>query len=207
MALIDDEVAAQLKEEFARLVNPVRLAVFSQALADPESEQVRRLVEELAALDSRLTAESLQLRARQGEGGGARHRAHPRHRHPRRGEGLRHPLLRAAPRLRVRHAGGRDPRRLAAGDSGLGPKPRARRWPSWRGRSTSRSSRRRPDRTAPGRSAWPSSSRWRATRSRADGIEVTGFPELARRTESRRCPRRWWATASSSWAPAPRRCC
>lgn len=58
MALIDDETAAQLKEEFAKLVSPVRLAVFSQALADPESEQVRRLVEELAALDPRLSVES-----------------------------------------------------------------------------------------------------------------------------------------------------
>jgi alkyl hydroperoxide reductase subunit AhpF len=58
MALLDDEVTAQLKDEFARLVNPVRLAVFSQALADPESEQVRRLVEELGALDSKLAAES-----------------------------------------------------------------------------------------------------------------------------------------------------
>jgi len=58
MALIDDTVAAQLKQELARLVHPVRLAVFSQALADPESEQVRRLVEELAALDEKLKAES-----------------------------------------------------------------------------------------------------------------------------------------------------
>jgi alkyl hydroperoxide reductase subunit AhpF len=58
MALITDEVATQLKEEFQHLVNPVRLAVFSQALADPESEQVRRLVEEMAALDPKLTAES-----------------------------------------------------------------------------------------------------------------------------------------------------
>jgi alkyl hydroperoxide reductase subunit AhpF len=58
MALINDEVAAQLKKEFERLKNPVRLAVFSQALADPDSEQVKRLVEELAALDSRITAES-----------------------------------------------------------------------------------------------------------------------------------------------------
>ena len=56
--MIDDETAAQLKEEWSRLVNPVRLVVFSQALADPESEEVRRLVEELAALDPRLTAES-----------------------------------------------------------------------------------------------------------------------------------------------------
>ncbi|HEY5907627.1 MAG TPA: hypothetical protein VIZ31_06250 [Vicinamibacteria bacterium] len=58
MALITDDVAAQLREEFAKLKEPVRLAVFSQALADPESEQVRRLVEELAALDPRITAES-----------------------------------------------------------------------------------------------------------------------------------------------------
>ena len=58
MALLNDEVTAQLKDEFAKLVNPVRLAVFSQALADPESEQVRRLIEELAALDPKLTAES-----------------------------------------------------------------------------------------------------------------------------------------------------
>lgn len=58
MALIDDEVAAELKQEFQNLENPVRLLVFSQALADPESEQVRRLVEELAGLDSRIRAES-----------------------------------------------------------------------------------------------------------------------------------------------------
>jgi alkyl hydroperoxide reductase subunit AhpF len=48
MPLLTEEVTSQLKEEFARLVHPVRLAVFSQALADPESEQVKRLVEELA---------------------------------------------------------------------------------------------------------------------------------------------------------------
>jgi alkyl hydroperoxide reductase subunit AhpF len=53
-----EEVASQLKDEFAQLVNPVRLAVFSQALADPESEQVRRLAEELVAIDPRLSLES-----------------------------------------------------------------------------------------------------------------------------------------------------
>jgi alkyl hydroperoxide reductase subunit AhpF len=58
MGLLTDDVTAQLKEEFAKLVNPVRLAVFSQALADPESEQVKRLVEELGALDPKLSAES-----------------------------------------------------------------------------------------------------------------------------------------------------
>ena len=58
MPLIREDVAAQLRQEFEALVNPVRLAVFSQALADPESEQVKRLVEELAALDPRLSVES-----------------------------------------------------------------------------------------------------------------------------------------------------
>ena len=58
MALITEDVAGQLKKEFERLKGPVRLAVFSQALADPDSEQVKRLVEELAAVDSRITAES-----------------------------------------------------------------------------------------------------------------------------------------------------
>lgn len=61
MAVIDEETAAQLKEEWSRLVNPVRLVVFSQALADPVSEEVRRLVEELASLDPRLSAESFNF--------------------------------------------------------------------------------------------------------------------------------------------------
>jgi alkyl hydroperoxide reductase subunit AhpF len=58
MSLLTEEVAAELREAFTQLVNPVRLAVFSQALAEPVSEEVRRLVEELAALDPRLAAES-----------------------------------------------------------------------------------------------------------------------------------------------------
>jgi alkyl hydroperoxide reductase subunit AhpF len=58
MALITDEVAAQLREEFQKLKDPVRLAVFSAALTDPESEQVKRLVEEVAALEPKITAES-----------------------------------------------------------------------------------------------------------------------------------------------------
>ena len=36
------------------------------------------------------------------------------------------------------------------------------------------------DPIAPGRSAWPSSSRSRARASASDAIEVTGYPELAR---------------------------
>jgi alkyl hydroperoxide reductase subunit AhpF len=58
MALISDDVASQLKTEFESLENPVRLAVFSQTLADPNSEQVRRLVEELGALHPKLSVES-----------------------------------------------------------------------------------------------------------------------------------------------------
>jgi alkyl hydroperoxide reductase subunit AhpF len=58
MSLLTDEVTAELREAFSGLVNPVRLVVFSQALAEPISEEVRRLVEELAALDERLSAES-----------------------------------------------------------------------------------------------------------------------------------------------------
>lgn len=57
MALLPDEVTAQVQAAFERLVSPVRLAVFSQAMADPESEEVSRLVEELAALHDTLTAE------------------------------------------------------------------------------------------------------------------------------------------------------
>ncbi|HEY6555185.1 MAG TPA: hypothetical protein VI669_17640 [Vicinamibacteria bacterium] len=57
MALLSDEVAAELKQEFQNLEHPVRLLVFSQALADPEAEQVKQLVEELAGLDSRIRAE------------------------------------------------------------------------------------------------------------------------------------------------------
>src|SRR5712691_1347458 len=94
MPLITDEVAGQLKEEFARLVHPVRLAVFSQALADPESEQVKRLVEELANVDSRITAQSYNfvLDKEKVESLGIRRRA--------------------ALGLRVRHARGGHPGRL-----------------------------------------------------------------------------------------------
>lgn len=58
MALINDDLAAQLKGEFQALVQPVRLAVFSQALAEPETERVKHLIEELGALDARLAVES-----------------------------------------------------------------------------------------------------------------------------------------------------
>jgi glutaredoxin-like protein len=58
MALLTDEVAAELKKEFQNLKRPVRLLVFSQASALPESDQVRQLVDELAGLDPRIGVES-----------------------------------------------------------------------------------------------------------------------------------------------------
>jgi glutaredoxin-like protein len=58
MPLIDDNVAQQLRQELSKLVHPVRLTVFSQALAAPESEEVRRLVEELGGLDEKIRVES-----------------------------------------------------------------------------------------------------------------------------------------------------
>ena len=55
---LDEEVSAQIKERFTELIHPVKLVVFSQTLQHPESEEVRRLVEELCELDGRLTLES-----------------------------------------------------------------------------------------------------------------------------------------------------
>jgi alkyl hydroperoxide reductase subunit AhpF len=54
MALIGDEVAAELKREFENLEHPVRLVVFSETVGHPESDTVRQLVLELAALDPRI---------------------------------------------------------------------------------------------------------------------------------------------------------
>jgi alkyl hydroperoxide reductase subunit AhpF len=58
MPVISEEVAAQLRDEFKELKDPVRIAVFSQALADPASEQVKRMVEELSELEPRLKVEA-----------------------------------------------------------------------------------------------------------------------------------------------------
>ena len=58
MPLLDEGTCAELCEAFEQLVSPVRLVVFSQALGDPSSEEVRRIVEELGALDSRISVES-----------------------------------------------------------------------------------------------------------------------------------------------------
>ena len=58
MSLITEEVAVQLREEFKELKNDVRLAVFSQALAEPISEEVKRMAHELGELDPRIKVES-----------------------------------------------------------------------------------------------------------------------------------------------------
>jgi alkyl hydroperoxide reductase subunit AhpF len=61
LGLIDDATAEQLRQEFQQLADPVRLVVFSQTLADPGSEQVSRLVSELAALDPGLSFEDVNF--------------------------------------------------------------------------------------------------------------------------------------------------
>lgn len=54
----DEEVAGEIKERLSEMVHPVKLVVFSQALQYPESEEVKRLVEELGTLDPRIIVES-----------------------------------------------------------------------------------------------------------------------------------------------------
>jgi alkyl hydroperoxide reductase subunit AhpF len=54
----DEQVSADIKERFTEMVHPVKLVVFSQALEHPESEEVKRLIEELATLDDRLIIET-----------------------------------------------------------------------------------------------------------------------------------------------------
>ena len=54
----DEKVAGEIKERFSEMVHPVKLVVFSQALQYPESEEVKRLVEELGTLDPRIIVES-----------------------------------------------------------------------------------------------------------------------------------------------------
>jgi alkyl hydroperoxide reductase subunit AhpF len=61
MALLTDDVVSQLKEEFQSLQEPVTLAVAFQALQDPESENVKRLLEEVAALDPKLSVEPVNF--------------------------------------------------------------------------------------------------------------------------------------------------
>ena len=80
MALIDGAVAGELRKAFGALVHPVRLAVFSDADGEAPADEVRQLVEELAALDPRLSAEAHSAdvdgdRARASSGSSARRRS------------------------------------------------------------------------------------------------------------------------------------
>lgn len=63
MGLIDDATAAQLRDAFTHhLADPVHLVVFSPALHEPVSEEVRELVEEVAALaPDKITVEARRL--------------------------------------------------------------------------------------------------------------------------------------------------
>ncbi len=61
MALLADDVVSQLQKEFEALEKPVRLAVGFQTLQDPGSEDVRRLLEELAALSPKLSVEPVNF--------------------------------------------------------------------------------------------------------------------------------------------------
>jgi alkyl hydroperoxide reductase subunit AhpF len=54
----DDEVKGQIQERLAEMLHPVKLVVFSQALQHPESEEVKRLIEELGTVDPRIIVES-----------------------------------------------------------------------------------------------------------------------------------------------------
>ena len=54
----DEQVKTDIKERLSEMVHKVKLVVFSQALQHPESEEVKRLIEELATLDDRLIVET-----------------------------------------------------------------------------------------------------------------------------------------------------
>jgi alkyl hydroperoxide reductase subunit AhpF len=61
LALLTDDVASQLQREFEALENPVRLAVAFQTLQDPVSEDVKRLLEEVAAANPKLSVEPVNF--------------------------------------------------------------------------------------------------------------------------------------------------
>lgn len=61
MALLSEDVARRVRGVFDALENPVRLAVFSQALADPSSEDVLHMARELVALHPQLSLESFNF--------------------------------------------------------------------------------------------------------------------------------------------------
>ena len=57
MPLLNEEIAAQVKQELADLAGPVRLVMFTQEFECEYCAETRQLVEEVAALSDQLTAE------------------------------------------------------------------------------------------------------------------------------------------------------
>jgi glutaredoxin-like protein len=57
MALLPDEIKAQVRETFADLKNPVRLVIFTQTLECAICQQNRELLEEVAEQSDQVTAE------------------------------------------------------------------------------------------------------------------------------------------------------
>ena len=57
MPVLDDQIRDQVKQELADLAGPVRLLMFTQEFECQYCAQTRRLVEEVADLSERLTAE------------------------------------------------------------------------------------------------------------------------------------------------------
>ena len=57
MALLPDEIKAQVREPFADLKNPVRLVIFTQTLECAICQQNRELLEEVAEQSDQVTAE------------------------------------------------------------------------------------------------------------------------------------------------------
>ncbi len=61
MSLINGQVQAQVKQEFAQLVNSVKLVLFTQAVECQYCKETRELGEELAALSDKLSIEVYDL--------------------------------------------------------------------------------------------------------------------------------------------------
>jgi len=57
MAFLNAEIQNQVKKEFEKLVNPLKLVVFTQKLECQHCEDNRRLVEEVASLSDKLKVE------------------------------------------------------------------------------------------------------------------------------------------------------
>jgi len=57
MALLNEEIAGQVKQELADLAGPVRLAVFTQEFECQFCKETRQLAEEVAALSDKLNIE------------------------------------------------------------------------------------------------------------------------------------------------------